>query len=143
MHLRRRPLGKGDGEHLITRHATLADEIGDALGQCACFARPRTGDHDNRPSLRLYRSPLRLVERTRDSACSWLRHRCDSRRHACDRRDVLCCTWASRRQCKKRMLSLELLTFSATKDVDGAILTVIACQDLHGSCTHAAECLSH
>src|SRR4029453_12237538 len=109
----------------------------------ACFARPRTGDHDNRPSLRFYCSPLRLVEHTRDSAYAWLRHRGDSRRHTCGRCDVLCCTWASRRQCKKRMLSLELLTFGATKDVDSAVLTVIACQDLHGSCTHAAERFRH
>src|SRR5712691_558453 len=143
MHLRRRPLGKGDGEHLITRHAMLADEIGDALGQCACFARPRTGNHDNRPRLRLYRLPLCLVERTRDSVCRWLRHRCDSRWHTRGRCDVLCCTWSSRRQCKKRMLPLEPLTFSATKDVDGAVLTIIARQDLYGSYTHAAERLRH
>src|SRR5262245_55570535 len=116
MHLRRRPLGKGDGEYLINRHATLADEIGDALGQCACFARPRTGDHANRPRLRFYRLPLCLIERIRDSACSWLRHRCDSRWHTCGRCNVLCCTWTCRRQYKKRMLSLELLTFGATKD---------------------------
>src|SRR5262245_6856899 len=143
MHLRRRPLGKGDGEYLLTRHATLADEIGDALGQCACFARPRTSDHDNRPRLRLYRLPLCLVERIRDSACLWLCHWRDSRWHLCGRCDVLCWTCASRRQCKKRMLPLELFTFGATKDADGAVFTVIARQDLHGSYTHATERLRY
>src|SRR5215510_3028314 len=143
MHLRCCPLGKGDGEQLLTRHAALADEIGDALGQGTCFARPRTGDHDNRPCLRLYRLPLRLVERPRDRVYAWLHRRRDSRWPTCGRCDVWHGTCVRHRQGKKGMLPLELLTFGATKDVDGAVLTVIARQDLYGSCTHAAERFRH
>src|SRR5512134_2945117 len=116
MHLGRCPLGKGDGEHVLTRYATLADKIGNALGQGACFPRSGAGDHDHRSRFRLDSLPLRLVEPTRDRASRGLRHWRASWWHTWGTCDVWCCTGASRRQHKKRVLALELLAFGATKD---------------------------
>ena len=60
-HLTRGLIGKGEQKN-VSRIHPLIEQVGDTVGQRACFSRSRTGNDECRTRLRAYRCILLLVE---------------------------------------------------------------------------------
>ena len=61
-HFLGRLVGERDGQNLVGAHAAVADEVGDAMGDDARFARPGAGQNQYGTFSVLHRFPLRRVE---------------------------------------------------------------------------------
>ena len=62
LHLSRGLVGKGDRHDLPGRHLVLAHQVGHAVGQYACLAAPRAGQHQHGPFDGLHRLALGGVQ---------------------------------------------------------------------------------